>query len=60
MPICPGCHSEVPYERLAPHVRGCLWIWNEQPNAGGSTDLQFARRLEEIEVRLDELESERR
>jgi hypothetical protein len=60
MPICPGCHSDVPYERLPDHVRNCLWIWHDQPAEEGSVSVQFAQRLEEIEVRLDALESDRR
>jgi hypothetical protein len=58
MPVCPGCHGDVPYERLSSHVRGCPWIWSDDPDEHSRLDRQLARRLEEIEKRLDHLEAE--
>ncbi|WP_327052671.1 hypothetical protein [Halomicrococcus gelatinilyticus] len=58
MPVCPGCHGDISYERLNAHVRGCPWIWSDDPEERSALDRQLARRLEEIETRLDHLESE--
>lgn len=53
MPICPGCEQQIPYRRLAIHVRYCEGIGGTDRRGGAATE-RLDARLTGVEERVEE------